>query len=75
MRRVVEALEALGGSASDVVRTRMFVVDIAANSEAIGLAHGEFFGTAMPAAAMLGVSALIDPGLLVEVEATAIVRG
>jgi enamine deaminase RidA (YjgF/YER057c/UK114 family) len=74
MRRVVEAIEALGGSAADVVRTRMFVVDIAASSEAVGLAHGEIFGEAAPSASMLGVAALIAPELLVEVEATAIVN-
>jgi enamine deaminase RidA (YjgF/YER057c/UK114 family) len=75
MRTVLSAVEALGGTVCDVVRTRMFVVDIEANSAAVGRAHGEFFGEAMPAAAMLGVTALIDPGLLVEVEATAIVAG
>jgi enamine deaminase RidA (YjgF/YER057c/UK114 family) len=75
MRRVLDAIEALGGAAGDVVRTRMFVVDIAANHDAVGRAHGELFGAAMPAASMLGVTALIEPSLLVEVEATAIVNG
>ena len=75
MARVIEAIERLGGSVGDVVRTRMFVVDIGANCEAVGLAHGELFAEAMPAASMLGVTALIAPELLVEVEATAIVGG
>ena len=75
MRVVLDAVETLGGSAADVVRTRMFVVEIETNAEAVGLAHREAFGEALPAASMIGVSALIEPGLLVEIEATAVVAG
>jgi enamine deaminase RidA (YjgF/YER057c/UK114 family) len=65
------ALEEGGFSLADVVRTRMFVVDIAASSAAISAVHGEVFGAIRPAATMVEVSALIDPSLLVEIEAEA----
>jgi len=70
---ILRALAAAGARAEHVVRTRMFVVDIAANGAAVGLAHGEIFGAVRPAASMLGVAALIDPLMLVEIEADAIV--
>jgi enamine deaminase RidA (YjgF/YER057c/UK114 family) len=70
---VREALERAGFSLADVVRTRMFVTDIS-RWEEIGRAHGEFFGEVRPATSMLQVSALIDPDMLVEIEADA-VRG
>ena len=65
------ALEELGASVSDVVRTRMFVVDIAANGDQVGRAHGEVFGEIKPATAMYGVTGLLRPEMLVEIEATA----
>jgi enamine deaminase RidA (YjgF/YER057c/UK114 family) len=70
---VREALERAGFTLADVVRTRMFVTDIS-RWEEIGRAHGEFFGDVRPATSMLQVSALIDPAMLVEIEADA-VRG
>ena len=64
------ALEAFGAGLADVVRTRMFVTDITRWQE-YGRAHGEAFGDVLPATSMLGVSALIDARMLVEVEAVA----
>jgi enamine deaminase RidA (YjgF/YER057c/UK114 family) len=69
---VERALRELGGSLSDVVRTRMFVTDMS-RWEEIGRAHGEAFGDVRPAATMVEVKALIDPELLVEIEVQAIV--
>jgi enamine deaminase RidA (YjgF/YER057c/UK114 family) len=65
------ALEEAGGRLSDVVRTRMFVTDIEQWSE-IARAHQEAFGDVMPATSMVEVSRLIDPRMLVEIEADAI---
>ena len=70
IRRV---LEANGTRVEDVVRTRMYVVDIAKNSGAVGVAHGEVFSRARPAASMVGVAALIDPAMVVEIEVDAVV--
>ncbi len=67
---VAQALEGLGAGLADVVRTRMFVTDIS-RWEEYGLAHGAAFGDAMPATSMVGVAALVDPRMLVEVEAVA----
>jgi enamine deaminase RidA (YjgF/YER057c/UK114 family) len=75
-KRCIEIIEAALGEAGatlgDVVRTRMFVTDIS-QWEAIGRAHGESFGDILPATAMVEVSQLIDPDMLVEIEADAIV--
>jgi enamine deaminase RidA (YjgF/YER057c/UK114 family) len=67
---VAGALEALGASLADVVRTRLYVTDIS-RWEEYGRAHGEAFGDIRPASAMIEVARLIDPRMLVEVEAEA----
>ncbi|WP_136588601.1 RidA family protein [Salinigranum halophilum] len=72
MRNVVAAVEAAGGDVGDVVRTRMYVVDIG-DWEHVGRAHAEVFGDVRPATSMVEVSRLVDPELLVEVEAEAVV--
>ena len=67
-----DALAQLGGSLEDVVRTRVFVVDIDHWPE-VGRAHAEFFGEIKPASSCLGGITLMSPDLLVEIEATALV--
>lgn len=67
-----EALEELGATLADVVRTRMFVTDIS-KWEEIGRAHGEYFRDVRPASTLVQVQSLIDPDLLVEIEAEAII--
>lgn len=69
---IVDSIQALGGSARDVVRTRMFLVD-AADQEAVGRAHGEVFRGVHPAATMVLAGGLLDPDWRVEIEAEAIV--
>jgi enamine deaminase RidA (YjgF/YER057c/UK114 family) len=63
-------LEALGAGLADVVRTRIYVTDIT-RWEEYGRAHGEAFGAVMPATSMIQISGLVDPRMLVEVEAIA----
>ncbi|MDN3646406.1 RidA family protein [Pontixanthobacter aestiaquae] len=69
---IVKAIEALGGNARDVVRTRMFLTEIDEQG-AVGEVHARFFGEARPAATMVGVATLCRPEWLVEIEAEAVV--
>ena len=70
IKNIEKALSALNAGLENVVRTRMFVTDIS-RWEEYGKAHGEFFGEIMPATTMVEVSKLIDPDMLIEIEADA----
>lgn len=72
-KKIAAALHQAGAAMEDVVRTRMYVTDIRIWEE-VGRAHGEAFGEIRPASTLLAVSALVDPRLLVEIEASAVIE-
>lgn len=71
LTRIIHSIEEAGGSAKDVIRTRMYVTDIS-QWEAVAKAHAEFFSEIMPATSMVEVSKLINSDHLIEIEASAV---
>lgn len=74
MENIKSALDRAGARLSDVVRTRIFVTNIARDWEAIGRVHGDYFRDVRPATSMLEVRSLIDADMLVEIEAEALIE-
>ncbi len=71
--RIKGALEAVGASLADVVRTRMYVVDVERNQFEVGRAHSEYFADVRPVSTMVGIAGLVGPDFLVEIEVDAVV--
>lgn len=74
LQNIARALEQAGASMAQVVRTRIYVTSIVRDWEAVGRAHGEVFGAIRPTTTMVEVSRLIDPDMLVEIEAEALIE-
>ncbi|NUN08301.1 MAG: RidA family protein [Ignavibacteriaceae bacterium] len=74
IEKIQKALQEAGAGLEDVIRTRIYVVEIAHTWEEVARAHGEFFGTIKPASTMVEVKSLIDPDMLVEIEVTALLQ-